>query len=51
MHLEIKRRLFWYVRLMARNGQVLLTSETYFSKSNALRSANKLSKNLGVPIK
>lgn len=31
----------WYVRLRGANGQVLATSEGYFSKFNAKRAARK----------
>lgn len=31
----------WYWRVVAKNGQVLLTSETYASKRNAERAAYK----------
>lgn len=42
MKVEVKRKLFWYVRLVAANGEVLLHSEVYFNKSNAQRAAKKL---------
>lgn len=31
----------WYWRVMAKNGQVILTSETYSTRSNAKRAANR----------
>jgi hypothetical protein len=31
----------WYWRIVARNGQVMLTSETYASRSNAWRAAKR----------
>jgi uncharacterized protein YegP (UPF0339 family) len=36
-----KGRRKWYWHLEARNGQVVLTSQGYFSKWNAKRSAKK----------
>lgn len=51
MKIEVRRkRLFFYWRIVARNQQVLGTSETYFSKSNALRAAHKLGKALKLPV-
>ena len=35
----LKKRKYWYYRIIAVNSQILLTSETYYSKSNALRAA------------
>ena len=32
----------WYVRLVSSNGQVLTTSEGYFSKWNAKRAARRM---------
>jgi uncharacterized protein YegP (UPF0339 family) len=37
-----KGRHPWYVRLVSSNGQVLTTSEGYFSKWNAKRAARKM---------
>ncbi len=31
----------WYLRVVSGNGQTLLTSEGYFSRSNARRAARK----------
>lgn len=31
----------WYWRIVARNGQVVLTSETYATRSNAVRASKK----------
>lgn len=36
--------------LVAANGEVLATSETYYSKSNALRGATTLSEAIKVPV-
>lgn len=38
-----RKRFFWYVQLVsAHNGQVIMTSETYYNKSNARRIARKV---------
>lgn len=37
-----RKRLFWRVKLVAKNGKTLLVSETYYSRSNANRAAKKL---------
>lgn len=47
---ELRHRLFWYYRLVADNGQVLATSEVYFSKSNALRAARNVADMLNLPL-
>jgi uncharacterized protein YegP (UPF0339 family) len=42
-HIEVtkgKRR--WYWRVVAENGQIILTSEKYYSKWNAKRAAKRL---------
>ena len=51
MYLEVKRKLFWYVRVVGKNGEPVLTSETYYSRGNAVRAAKRASKLLKVPIK
>jgi uncharacterized protein YegP (UPF0339 family) len=37
-----KKHLFWRVKLIAANGEILMASETYYSRSNAVRAAQKL---------
>jgi uncharacterized protein YegP (UPF0339 family) len=37
-----KKNLFWRVKLVAANGEILMVSETYYSRSNAVRAAQKL---------
>lgn len=32
----------WYVRAVARNGETMVVSEAYVSRSNALRAARRL---------
>lgn len=40
-----RKRFFWYVQLLSKhNGQVIMTSETYYSKSNAARIGKKVAK-------
>ena len=52
MYLKLKRnKIFWHYVLKSKNGQVLSTSENYFSKSNAIRAAQKLAKALKVEVK
>jgi hypothetical protein len=48
LRIEIRGKLLYHWVLIACNGEVLATSETYFSKSNAERAAWKLSKAIGV---
>lgn len=31
----------WYWRIVSRNGRIVLTSETYFNRGNAVRAAKK----------
>jgi uncharacterized protein YegP (UPF0339 family) len=46
-HTEKKSGQSWYT-LNARNGAVLMTSETYSTESNMLRAARKVSTALGL---
>lgn len=41
MHLELVKEKQWFWRLIADNGQTVLTSETYASKASAQRTALK----------
>ncbi len=43
-----KKTLFWYNILKDQNGQTLMTSETYFSKSNAVRAGRFAAKRLQI---
>lgn len=45
-----KSRSKWYWRLRHTNGQILATSESYFSKWNANRTAKKVGKLLSVAV-
>ena len=48
-HLELRRGLiFWHYAIVAGNGQVMATSETYFSKSNAVRAVEEAATDLGL---
>jgi uncharacterized protein YegP (UPF0339 family) len=38
----VRKTIFWYVKLVGDNGETLMVSETYFSKTNAERAGNKL---------
>ena len=40
----------WYVRLVAKNGETLATSEGYFSKWNAKRAASRMFPRLEVTV-
>jgi uncharacterized protein YegP (UPF0339 family) len=45
--IEVRGKLLYHYVVLGNNGQVLLTSETYYSKGNALRAARKASKEFG----
>jgi hypothetical protein len=47
--IEVRGKLLYHWVLIAGNGEVLATSETYFKKSNAARAALKLSQSISVP--
>lgn len=44
-----KHKWFWHLR--ARNGQVVLVSESYYSKWNAKRSAKRVADINRIPLK
>jgi uncharacterized protein YegP (UPF0339 family) len=48
---EVRGKLVYHYVVLANNGQVVLTSETYFSKSNAKRAANKAAAAFGWDVK
>lgn len=49
MDLELKRKLlFWYLVLKAKNGEIVMVSETYYSRSNALRAYRQVMKSLKI---
>jgi uncharacterized protein YegP (UPF0339 family) len=50
LHIKISGSLLYHWVLVARNGEVLATSETYFSRSNAIRAARRLSAAIGVAV-
>lgn len=37
----------WYWRIVSRNGRIVLTSETYFNRGNAVRAARKFGSTAG----
>lgn len=41
MRIQVKKKKHWYYRIVAVNGRILLTSETYASERNATRAADK----------
>lgn len=45
-----KKVLFYYITLVAKNGEPRLVSETYFSKSNAVRAARSLAKDIKAKV-
>lgn len=48
MTIKVTRKiLFWYIKVVARNGETVLTSETYSSKSKALKTADMLANETG----
>lgn len=50
MYIEVAKGVVrWFYRVRADNGQILLTSQKYYSKSNAKRAARKAA--LGLKIK
>ena len=52
MYIKLKKGLlFWHYNVMAKNGKVVLTSETFASKSNAERAAEVAAKALKLEIK
>lgn len=38
----VRKHIAWYVKLVAANGETAMTSETYYSKGNAERAAERL---------
>lgn len=43
-----RKRFFWRVKLVGANGEILMVSETYYSRSNAVRAAQRLRELLGA---
>jgi uncharacterized protein YegP (UPF0339 family) len=37
-----RKHLLWRVKLVGANGETLMVSETYYSRSNAVRAAQKI---------
>jgi uncharacterized protein YegP (UPF0339 family) len=42
-----RKHFFWRVKLVGANGETLIVSETYYSRSNAVRAAQRLRELLG----
>jgi uncharacterized protein YegP (UPF0339 family) len=42
MKVIVYRKLFWRVKLVAPNGEILMVSEAYYNRSDAVRAAQKL---------
>ena len=45
-----EERYFW-LRILGRNGEIMMDSEEYSSRSNVLRAAKRLSKLTGLEVK
>jgi uncharacterized protein YegP (UPF0339 family) len=45
-----KKHLFWRVKLVGTIGEILMVSETYYSRSNAVRAARRLRDVIGVTV-
>ena len=43
LHVEVRGKLLYHWVMVGSNGEVLATSETYYSKSNANRAARRVS--------
>lgn len=43
-----KGKLLYYYVIRSTNGQVVVTSEKYFSRSNAIRAVNRVAKAFGI---
>lgn len=51
MKIQVKRgAIFYRWVLAATNGQILAVSETYYSRNNARRAAEKLGKAINVRV-
>lgn len=52
MYIElVKGKLRWFYHLKAKNGNTLVTSQKYYSHSNAKRAANAAATKLKVEVK
>lgn len=51
MYIEVYKRLFYRVKIVGKNGEIMMTSEAYYSEGNANRAAKNLSEKLNLPIK
>jgi uncharacterized protein YegP (UPF0339 family) len=46
--LVYKKRFLWRVKLVSANGEILMVSETYYNRSNAVRAAQRLRELMGA---
>lgn len=46
----VKGRLQWHYQIVASNGQIISSSQRYFSHSNAKRAARKVADEFGFTI-
>jgi len=46
----VKKRIYWYWLLVASNGQVLATSETYSSRAKAYQTAKLVREKTGLNL-
>lgn len=44
MQIQLVKENKWYIRLVSPNGQIVMVSESYYSKWNAKRAAKKLAR-------
>lgn len=52
MYIEVKQGVVrWYYHVKSANGNILSTSQKYYSRSNALRAARKLSKHIKADVR
>lgn len=51
MYIKIRGKILFHWVIIAKNGQVLGTSETYYSKGNAVKAARKLARSMNIDYK
>ena len=50
-HIEVRRKILFHIVIVSSNGQTMLSSEVYFSSSNATRAAVNLAEVLGLELR